>query len=107
MKIIIKDNVEDLAKEAAGFAAAILCEGIREKGCAHFIAATGASQFEFLKELVNHKEIDWSRTIMFHLDEYDGISIDHPASLVGRQSQIQAHLLHQSEFWRPQTNFNI
>lgn len=80
MNIIIKDNVRSLAKEAAGYAAAILNQAIEEKGTAHFIAATGASQFEFLEELVNHQKVDWSKTVMFHLDEYVGISIDHPAS---------------------------
>ena len=80
MEIIIKDSVGDLSAEAADFAAAILVKAIEEKGRAHFIAATGASQFEFLKALVNHGEIDWSRCVMFHLDEYVGISMEHPAS---------------------------
>jgi glucosamine-6-phosphate deaminase len=46
---------------------------------AHLIAATGASQFEFLDALMI-KEIDWSKVVFFHLDEYVGLSDTHPAS---------------------------
>src|SRR6185436_467295 len=44
------------------------------------IAATGASQFGFLKALTAAPGIDWSRVEMFHLDEYVGLPITHPAS---------------------------
>ena len=47
---------------------------------APIIAATGASQFEFLDALTGTPEIDWSRVEMFHLDEYIGLPISHPAS---------------------------
>jgi len=46
------------------------------------IVATGASQFEMLKELVAQPDIDWSRVTVFHLDEYVGLSIPHPASIL-------------------------
>jgi glucosamine-6-phosphate deaminase len=44
------------------------------------VAATGASQFEFLGALVRHQGIDWAKVEMFHLDEYVGLGADHPAS---------------------------
>ena len=47
---------------------------------ARIIAATGASQIEFLEALVAAPGIDWPRVEMFHLDEYVGLPIDHPAS---------------------------
>ena len=47
---------------------------------ARIIAATGASQFDFLEALTATTNIDWGRVEMFHLDEYVGLSIDHPAS---------------------------
>ena len=43
-------------------------------------AATGASQFDFLEALTAAPGIDWTRVEMFHLDEYVGLPIDHPAS---------------------------
>ena len=43
------------------------------------ILATGASQFSFLEALKN-REVDWHKITVFHLDEYKGISDQHPAS---------------------------
>ena len=80
MKINILNSKEDMAKAAAEKAAEILKETIKEKGKANFIAATGASQFEFLDNLTKINSIDWGKTTMFHLDEYIGLSEDHPAS---------------------------
>jgi glucosamine-6-phosphate deaminase len=71
---------KELGKAAADKAAEILRKSIKKSNQASFIAATGASQFEFLEELCKHQEIDWSKTEMFHLDEYIGISSNHPAS---------------------------
>jgi len=65
---------------AANRAADALKNCIRSKGEARIIAATGASQIDFLEVLTTAQDIDWSRVEMFHLDEYVGLSIDHPAS---------------------------
>ncbi len=65
---------------AADHAAAAICRAIAGQGQARIIAATGASQFEFLQALIGHREIDWTRVEMFHLDEYIGLPITHPAS---------------------------
>jgi glucosamine-6-phosphate deaminase len=69
-----------LASAAAGQAATTIRNSIRENGGARIIAATGASQFEFLDALTNAPDIDWKRVELFHLDEYIGISARHPAS---------------------------
>ena len=73
------DKVE-AGRLAAEQAARVLREAIAQKGVATFVAATGASQFEFLDFLTQRRDIDWSRTIMFHLDEYLGLPETHPAS---------------------------
>ena len=39
-----------------------------------------ASQFETLNQLVAEKDINWSRVIVFHLDEYIGLPESNPAS---------------------------
>lgn len=80
MKIYILNSKENMGKAAAEKAAEILREAIKEKGKANFIAATGASQFEFLDHLTKITSLDWGETTMFHLDEYIGLSEDHPAS---------------------------
>jgi len=69
-----------LGVAAAAQASSAIVTAIGERGQARIIAATGASQFEFLQALVGHSEIDWSKVEMFHLDEYIGLPITHPAS---------------------------
>ena len=83
MEIHILQSSEDTAKAAAGRAADILRTAIETRGRARFIAATGNSQLLFLDYLVREQGIDWSKTTMFHLDEYIGLSERHPASFVG------------------------
>ena len=80
MKLRVDDTAEAMGKAAAEAAGRILREAIARKGQAAFIAATGASQFGFLANLVAAPGIAWERTTMFHLDEYIGFPADHPAS---------------------------
>jgi len=80
MKIAVHLDPDVMAKVAAASAAQILRDAVQRRGRAAFIAATGASQFNFLKYLVAAPGIAWERTTMFHLDEYIGMSADHPAS---------------------------
>jgi len=69
-----------LGRAAAKQAATAINRAITERGQARIIAATGMSQFEFLKALIATPGIDWSKVEMFHLDEYVNLSITHPAS---------------------------
>jgi glucosamine-6-phosphate deaminase len=80
--VIVKifPNNSELAAAAAAQAATSIRHSIRERGFARIIAATGASQFEFLGALTQAPEIDWQRVELFHLDEYLGIPVTHPAS---------------------------
>jgi glucosamine-6-phosphate deaminase len=80
--VIIKifDDKVSLGKAAASQAAAAICHAIAEKGTARIIAATGASQFEFLDALTQTPGVDWQNVEMFHLDEYVGLSLEHAAS---------------------------
>jgi len=80
MKIAVHLDPDVMAKVAAENAAQVLRDAIQQKGKAAFVAATGASQFYFLKYLVAAPGIPWERVTMFHLDEYIGMSADHPAS---------------------------
>lgn len=80
MKIAVHLDPDVMAKVAAENAAQVLRDAIQRKGQAAFVAATGASQFNFLRYLVAAPGIAWERTAMFHLDEYIGMSADHPAS---------------------------
>jgi glucosamine-6-phosphate deaminase len=65
---------------AAEQAAAAIRRAIADRGAARIIAATAASQLEFLDALTKAAEIDWSKVEVFHLDEYIGLPITHPGS---------------------------
>ena len=80
MLIKVFEEKKDLGRAAAEQAAASIRNAIRESGRARIIAATGASQFDFLEVLTKAEDIDWRRVEMFHLDEYIGLPMSHPAS---------------------------
>src|SRR5215471_2449320 len=80
MQIRIYDNTDELSKAAGFDACRLIGESVESKGSANIILATGTSQFEILNQLVKAKGIDWSKVVMFHLDEYIGLPITHPAS---------------------------
>jgi len=76
---IFKDKAST-SKAAADQASGLLRALIAAKGSAVIIVATGASQFDFLAYLCAASDIEWSKVRMFHLDEYVGMSDQHPAS---------------------------
>jgi glucosamine-6-phosphate deaminase len=80
MDIVIMPDKRELGKAAAAAGASLLREALRQRGSADIIVATGASQFEMFDQLVQESDIAWQKVTAFHLDEYVGISITHPAS---------------------------
>jgi glucosamine-6-phosphate deaminase len=80
MVLKVFDNKISLGDAAAEQAAAAIRKAIRERGQARVIAATAASQLEFLDALTKASQIDWRRVELFHLDEYIGLPITHPGS---------------------------
>ncbi len=79
MKIIVKDDPYELGRAAGHMAAGVIRDSIQNKGWAAIILATGTSQFETLSQLTS-EDIDWTRVVMFHLDEYIGLPESSPAS---------------------------
>jgi len=90
-----------LGRAAAEQASTVLRRAISEYGRARIIVATGTSQLEFLRALTSAEGIDWQRVEMFHLDEYVGLPMAHPASfrkylcehLVDKTGIAQYHFL--------------
>jgi glucosamine-6-phosphate deaminase len=97
---VFEDKIS-LSIAAAEQAAAAVRRAILDRGRARIIAATGISQVDFLDALTKAKNIDWQRVEMFHLDEYVGLPITHPASfrkyllerLIQKAGITQYHLL--------------
>jgi len=80
MKKYVYRTKEEMATAAAHTAAEAIRSAIRSKGQANVILATGASQFEFFHHLVAGEKVDWSKVVVFHLDEYLGLGPEHSAS---------------------------
>jgi glucosamine-6-phosphate deaminase len=80
MQIHVFPDGDSLARAAAQQAASRIQAAIAERGRARIIAATGTSQIAFLRALIATPDLDWSSVEMFHLDEYIGLSAEHPAS---------------------------
>jgi glucosamine-6-phosphate deaminase len=97
---VFKDR-KSLGQAAAEQAAAAIRRAIAEKGRARIIAATAASQLEFLDALTKVADIDWTKVEAFHLDEYIGLPATHAGSfrkmlmeqLVSKTGITNYHLL--------------
>ena len=57
-----------------------LQQTLQQQATASVVFATGRSQLGLLKHLRHDTTVDWSRVIGFHLDEFLGLSRQHPAS---------------------------
>lgn len=80
MNIAIFQNPKEVGKAAGIAAAELIRKAIESRDTANIILATGTSQFETINQIVLEKNIDWSKVVMFHLDEYIGMPTTHPAS---------------------------
>jgi glucosamine-6-phosphate deaminase len=80
MELFVAEDAKAMGKAAGMAAADLIRDAIETNGVAHLILATGASQFNTLNQLIIEPGIDWSKVVMFHLDEYIGLPETHPAS---------------------------
>jgi glucosamine-6-phosphate deaminase len=76
----IFDDAATLARAAAEQAGASIQKSITEHGRCRVVLATGNSQIGFLDALTGMRGIYWTAVEAFHLDEYVGVPISHPAS---------------------------
>lgn len=79
MKVIITVSYDEMSKKAAE----IVKKQIKEKHNTVLGLATGSTplkMYEHLIEMYKRGEIDFSNVVTFNLDEYIGLSPDHPQS---------------------------
>src|SRR5882724_5553182 len=103
MGLVLKvfQDKKSLGNAAATQASTAIRRAIRDKGTARVVAATAASQSEFLEGLVKEAGIDWTRVELFQLDEYIGLPVTHPGSfrkmllelLIQKTGIVHYHLL--------------
>jgi len=80
MLLRVFNDKSSLGRAAAEQAATAIRNAIAARGQARIIAATAASQLEFLDALTKSPDIDWTKVEAFHLDEYIGLPVTHPGS---------------------------
>jgi len=80
VKIEIYPDSKAAGEAAAQAAAAALRKQAQHTGDIGVIFATGASQIPTLRALTAIPDLPWSRIIGFHMDEYENLPLDHPAS---------------------------
>src|SRR5260370_19197942 len=80
MVLRVFEDTISLGRAAAAQGADAMRGAIQARGRARVVAASGASQIQFLEELTAQPGMDWGRVELFHLDEYIGLPMTHPAS---------------------------
>jgi glucosamine-6-phosphate deaminase len=80
MQVHVLSSKRDTSEAAAQAAAVILRDAIASRGRARMVVSTGNSQLDFIDALVLARDLDWTAVEAFHLDEYAGMPITHPAS---------------------------
>ena len=93
MLLKVFDDKVTLGRAAAEQAATAIRRAISQSGKARIIAATAASQLEFLDALTKVPGIDWTQVEAFHLDEYIGLPITHPGSF---RKMLMAELVNKT-----------
>src|SRR5260370_11401757 len=81
MVLRVFEDTISLGRAAAAQGADAIRGAIQARGRARVVAASGASQIQFLEELTAQPGMDWGRVELFHLDEYIGLPMTHPASV--------------------------
>jgi len=73
LNVYVYESRTKMGQAAAAVIAAEIRSAIQKRGRAVVILASAPSQNEFLANLVETPDIDWSRVTAFHLDEYLGM----------------------------------
>src|SRR5690606_37160061 len=80
MEIYIAKNSHEMGRKSGAFGAQVFKNAIANHGAANIILGTGTSQLGMLDTLIADQYIEWSKVVMFHLDEYIGLPVTHKAS---------------------------
>lgn len=99
MAVHIFESNEKLGQRAADDLAVLLSQIMDEQGRAAVILATGNSQLTFFSALRAQKGISWGRVNVFHMDEYLGMSEQHPASFARYIREKLVDFIHPAGFY--------
>ncbi|WP_031293351.1 6-phosphogluconolactonase [Leptolyngbya sp. Heron Island J] len=99
LNVQVYSGPDTLAQAASQSVVKRLNRILQQQSTATIVFATGQSQLGLLRHLRQDSTVDWSRVIGFHLDEFLGLSREHPAS-------FNAYLHNQIAQWLPFRTFN-
>src|ERR1041384_5160040 len=80
LNVYVYESRPQMGEAAAAVIAAEIRRAIQHRGQASVILASAPSQNEFLANLADAPDVDWSRVTAFHLDEYLGMDDRAPQS---------------------------
>jgi len=80
LEVRIHSGREAAGAEGASVAAALIRTTLAEEGRMAVVFASAVSQDPFLAALRREEGIAWENITAFHMDEYAGMSANHPAS---------------------------
>ena len=89
LEVLVYETRAHAGRAAARHVAQAIADRQREAGRANVVFAAAPSQNELLAELVARPDVDWSRVVAFHMDEYLGLDADHPISF---RRYLQEHI---------------
>jgi glucosamine-6-phosphate deaminase len=89
LELNILPTRDEMGKMAAGDVAQAMNRFIKERGSVNIAFAAAPSQDEFLVHLSTKRDIDWSRVVCFHLDDYVDLPRNHPNTF---EVYLQEHL---------------
>ena len=92
------ESNEKLGQRAANDLVSLLAPIIAKQGRVTIILATGNSQLTFINAFRVQK-IAWNKIIVFHMDEYLGMSDQHPASFPRWMREKLVDVVHPSAFY--------
>ncbi len=98
LSVQVFEKPATLSRSVAGDVNAYLLDTLNRQGTARVILATGNSQLQFLEDLAGLGGVDWSKVTLFHMDEYLGVSKEHPACFRRYMYDRVEQKLHPAEF---------
>lgn len=80
LEVTVSESNDELGEAVAEAFAGAAASALKEAPEIAVILATGNSQLSFAAAVRRRDDIEWSRITILHMDEYLGMSEDHPAS---------------------------
>ena len=99
LKIEVHATREGAGSAAAKSTANSMLQLAKTNAAFAVIFATGASQLDTLQALTKTPGLPWSQVRGFHMDEYIGLSTDHPASFRRYLRENLTHKVKMKEFF--------